>query len=210
MTTTTTKRDLGKVPAGERDLVSGKVKGGRTQIKEALAEVRAVNEQAHAERMDACTAAAEGIVLTDAGPVDTDKAAGKSKGKPAKRVALTSRAKMGGGRKSKAAPAAEPKSNKEKLQAKRTARAGRFDWSKLPADIDHAAADAYAEQLCSGVGVTPRHIEDTLGLNLRQRTKIDEAMYAQGRKLHHRRNPDRDKADKLTVCLYWSEARQPS
>jgi hypothetical protein len=79
------KGDLGQVPAGERDLVSGKPNGkapvkkllltsrakmgkakpaakkpasAKQQIKETVAEVQAANEKAHERRVEACGKAA--------------------------------------------------------------------------------------------------------------------------------------------------------
>jgi hypothetical protein len=68
----TTKRELGNLPQGEHDLVSGrKANGagnatkdtrlltGKAAIKAELQKVRVANEKAHAKRMADCTEAAD-------------------------------------------------------------------------------------------------------------------------------------------------------
>jgi hypothetical protein len=71
--------------------------------------------------------------------------------------------------------------------------------------VDPAAARQYFEMLASGVEVSPREVETTTGLGLRQRCKVDHALYLAGWCLKHRRNPERDKSDRHTANLYWLE-----
>jgi hypothetical protein len=208
---TKTKRELGKVPAGERDLVSGKkAKGGRTEIKEHLAAVRAANEATHVERMESCTAAAEGIVLTDAGPVDTDKAAGRAKRKPAKKLALTSRAKMGAARRAKAPAKPAPAKSNPVADAKAAFEASLaaveaaksevtdavlgIDWGKLPEGVTVEAAETYGRSMVDTWVTTAdqRTVATSVGLTDAHRDLIWKRMRAGGFTYERRVNPDRE------------------
>jgi len=150
------------------------------------------------------------ITTTNFAMIEVDVTTGKAKfagwspNKP-QVLKLTWPAKMGAAKKPRTA-----KAQKEALAIRRTRRAGKFEWSSLPVGIETEKADAYAEMMLSGAGVTPRHVETTLGLNARQRDQIDRAMYGMGYKLHRKANPDRDSSDRLTANLYWSEVRSPA
>jgi hypothetical protein len=191
-----------------------KTKTAHAQIKEHVKAVRAENAKAHADRMEACTAAAEGTVLMDGSTtpeVKVTKIPMGVSGKPkAKRLMLTSRAKMGKARpaaKAKAAPAPAKKSSKAQVAATKRAKAvaegkGR-DWSALRS-VTPEKAEQYTGMLLAGT--TARRAEQETGLTARQRVAVERVLSRAGYKFHRELNTGYDKSDAMQRFLYRMEA----
>ena len=179
---------------------------GKASIKPTVAKVRAENAKAHERRTEVCgpaAAKAESVVLTADGQVIDAAAVAEPKGK-ARKLSLTSRAKMGAAKTRRVPAQAKVEAAERKLRVRHTNRAAKLaglDWSSLKG-IDAAKAQQYAEMLASGEGITAREAETATGLVMAQRWKVEKVLGAAGYKLRFERNPERDRSDKLTANLY--------
>jgi hypothetical protein len=234
-----TRRNLGQVPANEHDLVSGRKRspgraarrneatitkafaGARSEIRAHARAIRAEREQAHEDRMANCTEAAMSLPaekIIEAATVDPRPIV---KGKT-KRLALTSRAKMGAARKSR--KKAEPKpdtlaqlrASVEQLDPTAVTEAKtdlavttdaaekvQLDWSTLPEYISREGANIIAKMLIEGEATSRDLIAATGMADTKDRIKVDKAGERNGYRLRGRANPNTDPADRAMTHKLW-------